>query len=86
MYCTWDVIHCLADAEIGTLRIQKIETPAKTIYPKYYKNSNESCTFVVAGQILWTGQKWKFIAGMKISAIMLKYTSTVAGTPSEKLL
>ena len=37
MYCTWDVIHCLADAEIGMLRIQKIETPAKIIYLKYYK-------------------------------------------------
>ena len=58
MYCTWDVIHCLADAEIGMLRIQKIETPAKIIYPKYYKNSNESCTFAVFVQIglAWSDQ------------------------------
>ena len=67
MYCTWDIIHCLADAETGMLRIQKIETPAKIIYPKYNKNSYESCTFVVFWQI---GPIWVLL---KSSAILLKY-------------
>ena len=48
------------------LRIQKIETPAKIIYPKYYKNSNESCTFVVFGQI------GPVRVVLKSSAILLK--------------
>ena len=30
----------------------------KVIYPKYYKHSNESCTFVVYGQIGPSGRYW----------------------------
>ena len=72
MYCTWDVIHCLADAEIGMLRIQKIETPAKIIYPEYYKNSNESFTFVLLAY--WTRQSITAILLPKVLGIFSMFS------------
>ena len=43
----------------------------KVIYPKYYKHTNESCTFVVYGQIGPSGRCWVLLLIKYISNLLL---------------